>query len=545
MATVITATIGTSKIKVCEINDSLRVTTIEKAFTLDTPEGYVEDGKLLNIEGLAQIINEELAAQDITSKDIIFVLKSTKIVYKEVFVPFLKESKLKAMLKANASDYFPMDVENYVIAEKVMSQVVSTDGEKQLRVGLYAAAADMVEGYYRLAELMGKNIRNIESYNNATVAFLNKQVDAETSVVIHVHDDNSTVNIYKNNILELQRNVPYGKNVVVHAVMEKMNLTDREADELISTRGLIHSRFDGDEITESLRYFVNSITRVVDYYTSRSAENVVEKAYLTGEAENILGLDSLMANEFADNLTRIKKFRGVTVAPSFRFDAKMIAKYISCVGAVFEPVNFVPDKLEGVKKDMTIRYLLIGVAASLAIGIVALVVPIIQNISLRMDISDMEERIDAIKDVEVVVNNYYNSKDKLSDALNFAGITSSANDYLAEFLGALEKGMPSDVSIKGMTVNNGQVSISAVTSTKQSIAKFITQLNSMPGVSGVFVSSSAESKDEYGVISSSFSITFSFNSGIEEYINPESSAVGETPTEQETETETETEEEVE
>lgn len=539
MATVITATLGTSKIKVCEINNSLRVTTIEKAFTMDTPEGYIDDGRLLNIEGLAQVINDELLAQNITSKDIIFVLKSTKIVYKEVFVPVLKESKLKAMIKANASDYFPMDVENYIIADKIMSQVVTPDGEKQYRVGLYAAASDMVEGYYRLAELLGKNIKNIESYNNANVAFLNKQVDAETSVVIHVHDDNSTVNIYKNNILELQRNVPYGKNIVINAVMEKMNVTEKEAEEIISTRGLIHSRFDGDEITESLRYFINSITRVVDYYTSRSAENVVEKAYLTGEAENILGLDSLMANEFAENLTRIKKFRDITVAPSFRFDAKMIAKYISCVGAVYEPVNFVPDKLEGVKKDMTIRYLLIGVAASLGIGLVALTVPIIQNISLGMDISDMEEKIDAIKDVEVVVNNYYNSKDKLSDALNFAGITSSANDSLLEFFSALEKGMPSDISIKGMTVNNGQVSISAVTSTKQSIAKFITQLNSMPGVSGAFVSSSAESKDEYGVISSSFSITFSFNSGIEAYVNPETSTVEETQTEQETEGEVE------
>lgn len=539
MATVITATLGTSKIKVCEINNSLRVTTIEKAFTMDTPEGYIDDGRLLNIEGLAQVINDELLAQNITSKDIIFVLKSTKIVYKEVFVPVLKESKLKAMIKANASDYFPMDVENYIIADKIMSQVVTPDGEKQYRVGLYAAASDMVEGYYRLAELLGKNIKNIESYNNANVAFLNKQVDAETSVVIHVHDDNSTVNIYKNNILELQRNVPYGKSVVINAVMEKMNVTEKEAEEIISTRGLIHSRFDGDEITESLRYFINSITRVVDYYTSRSAENVVEKAYLTGEAENILGLDSLMANEFAENLTRIKKFRDITVAPSFRFDAKMIAKYISCVGAVYEPVNFVPDKLEGVKKDMTIRYLLIGVAASLGIGLVALTVPIIQNISLGMDISDMEEKIDAIKDVEVVVNNYYNSKDKLSDALNFAGITSSANDSLLEFFSALEKGMPSDISIKGMTVNNGQVSISAVTSTKQSIAKFITQLNSMPGVSGAFVSSSAESKDEYGVISSSFSITFSFNSGIEAYVNPETSTVEETQTEQETEGEVE------
>lgn len=541
MGTVITATLGKSKIKVCEMNTSLRVATIERAFTVDTPEGYVNDGRLLDIEGLAKFIGEQLTAHGIDSKDIIFVLKSTKIVYKEVFVPAFKMSKIKAMIRANSSDYFPMDITNYVIAEKVMSQVVTPEGDKQLRLALYAVEADMVESYYRLAELLGKNVKSIESYNNATVAFLNKQVDAETSVVIHVHDDNSTVSIYKNNVVELQRSVPYGKNVLIHAVMEKMNLPYEEADELISTKGILHSRFDGDEVTESLRYFVNSIKRVVDYYTSRSADNVIEKAYLTGEAENILGLDSLLVNEFTDVLTRIKKFRGIAVAPSFGFDAKMIAKYIACVGAVFEPVNFELEKVQVAKKDVSIRHLAIGAAASLVVGLGVLAFPIIQNITIKSDISDMEEKIDAIKDIEGVVNKYYTSKDKYTDALNFAGITSSANDSLSEFIMALEKGMPSDVSIRSMSVENGQVSISATTSTKQTIAKFITQLNNMPGVSGAFVASSSENKDENGVVVSSFSITFSFSSDIKSYVNPESSSGEESPTEETEETKGEVE----
>ena len=531
MATIITATIGKTKIKVCEINNSLRVTTIEKAFTIDTPQGAVEDGRILNIDAVAKAINDELMAQNIMSKEVIFVLKSTKIIYKEVFTPVLKPAKLKSMIQANATDYFPMDVDNYVIAEKIMAEVTQPDGTKQLRVGLYAASADMVDGYYKLAEALGKTLKNLESYNNATVAFLNKQVDKETSVVIHVHDDNSTVNIYKNNVLELQRNVPYGKKVVVNAVMEKMDISEEEATELLATRGLIHSRFDGDEITESLKYFVNSVTRVIDYYTSRSAENVVEKAYITGEAENILGLDSLMANEFADNLTRIKKFRDITVSPSFRFDAKMIAKYISCVGAVYEPVNFVPEKVAGAKKDRSVQYLVIGLVASLVIGIGLVAVPVIKYIAVKMDISDMEEKIDTVKDVEKIVNVYYNAKDKFSDASSFDTITSSANDYLGEFVAVLEKGMPSDISIRSMTVNNGQVTISATTSTKQTIAKFITQLKSIPGISGGFVSNSSESKDEYGVVTSSFNVTFSFNSQIKEYLEAKPVEDGETPTE--------------
>jgi len=92
---------------------------------------------------------------------------------------------------------------------------------------------------------------------------------------------------------------------------------------------------------------------------------------------------------------------------------------------------------------------------------------------------------------------------------------------LLEFIYALEKGQPSDVSIKSMSVANGQVSITAVTSTKQTIAKFITQLESMTGVEGVKVASTTEAKDEYGVVTSSFSIVCRFTSLIDSYVSSE------------------------
>ena len=78
--------------------------------------------------------------------------------------------------------------------------------------------------------------------------------------------------------------------------------------------------------------------------------------------------------------------------------------------------------------------------------------------------------------------------------------------------------MPSHISIRSMTVNKGVVQITGVTSTKQTVAKLITQLKSMPGVTDVFVPSSAETKDGYGVITTNFSISFSFNEDIVHYL---------------------------
>ena len=108
MATILTATIGTTKLKMCEIDCSKTQPYIEKALTVDLPQGYASDGRLLDIDGLTALIKDVLIRENMEAKEITFVLKCSKVVYKEVYTPVLKGKKLKEFIAANASDYFPM-----------------------------------------------------------------------------------------------------------------------------------------------------------------------------------------------------------------------------------------------------------------------------------------------------------------------------------------------------------------------------------------------------------------------------------------------------
>ncbi len=540
MSVLLTAHINNSSIKICEINHSPKMTVIKRAFKIKTPDGAIDDGRILDMNKIVTVINSEIARQSITAKEITFIINSSRIAVKEVYTPVLKPQKLKEMIRANASDYFPVNLEDYVMTEKVVSQVVSESGDKQLRVNVLIAPKEIVEQYHDLATKLGFTVKNIEHHSNAAVSLLKKQIGHETSVVLHVHDDATTVNIFKNNMLELQRTVPYGKNVVVQAVMDELKMDENTAEALISKDRLIHNSFDGDRITDSLRYLINSIVRVVDYYTSRNSDSPVERAYLTGESVNMRGLENLFANEFNFSVMQIMDFNGVTLSGDLDMDPKYISAYISCAGAVIDPVNFQIDKVATTKKkDRSVMYLLIAAGVSLVVGGVCVAIPGIQNLGVKSDIEDVNEKIDQIKDIEVVVDNYYEAKDKLTDVQVFKNMSSSANDYLLDFIYALEKGQASDVSIRSMKVQNGNVSITATTSTKQTIAKFIKQLKSMPGVTGVFVSNTSETKDVYGVVTSSFSMVCTFNSLIDEYATPEeeTTAEGETTVTEETEKE--------
>ena len=126
----------------------------------------------------------------------------------------------------------------------------------------------------------------------------------------------------------------------------------------------------------------------------------------------------------------------------------------------------------------------------------------------------MERNINAISDVEALVREYYDSADIAKDATNFANMTRGNNDVLLQFIEDLEEKQPSDISITSVTFNNGTVSMSAKTSNKQTIAKFIMQLKSIDNVSNVAVNSLSESKDQFGIVNSSFSLTCYFTNDI-------------------------------
>lgn len=510
MANILTISIEASHIKIAEVSNSKSI-TVNRIIRMKTPEGCYEDGQIKDYKSIAKALEEKLTSKGINTKDVFFSVFSTRIAMKEILTPVLNEKKLGALIEANATEYYPVDINDYILAHKVL-ETVTVDGEKQMRVLLMAAPKDIIVPYYKIARVNGYNIKNIDYLGNSSMQLLRKHVDKSVNLVVQLLEESTIVNIIKNNVLQLQRVIPYGKSVLVDAVMETKGITEEEANDLLSTEQLVHGSFDGDTITNSLRYMLNNIARVVDYYASKNPDAQVEKAYYIGD--HILGLDELLANEFAFPVKVIKKIKNVKPA-SAKLEATKMLGYIGCIGAVVDPANFVTkEKLEREQSERSFGMLRVLFYVAIAGSVALLAVPIVQFFTLQSEKNNLQKNIKELEDIEVLVNDYYQSKDIVTDASNFVALTSGNNDVLYEFIENLEAKQPSDISIRSINISDGVVSISAATSTKNTIAKFIMQLKEIPNVSSVAVSTIGETKDQYGVVYSTFSIMCTFHNDV-------------------------------
>lgn len=501
--------INNEYIKICEITKSGKNVTVHKTVTIPTPDECYEDGVLENIPDLAKAIKGIMDEHRFSSNNIAFSISSPRLATKEVLIPNVKGDKIAKIVQANATEYFPVNMDEYIIQHTFLEKV-EDQGQEKIKLMVAAVPSEVAESYYNLAKTLGLKVAFIDYAGNSTYQIMKQQIGPEVSLVIQVENDGTVINIFKENVLQLQRMVPYGKSMLVNAVMDKYGLKYDAATAKLQNETLLHSRFDGDEVTESLRYMASNINRVIDYFVSRSRVSI-QKAYLIGHSTSIKGFATLLSNELNMPIEKVERLKNIAMDKKAYVEEATLTSYVTNLGSVIDPVDFVPKRMveAGTKKENT-KMIITGFFGAVAVSALLIVIPLVQIVALNAQIGTLNKDVNKLSDVNGIVNEYYLAKDKYNDLSAFASLTSDSDDSLQNFVSYLEKNMPSDVTVTNFNVTSGTVSISGKSKSKDSIAKFIQQLQKSSAISNVDVPSITETKSNTGAVEASFSISCVF-----------------------------------
>ncbi len=511
---VLTIDITNESITITEVTASEKKTsTVHNAIIFETPEDAYEDGFIRDKERIAEAIKSQLAANGITNKNAIFVLTSTKIVNREVLVPFVKENKIKGIINANSSEYFPVNIEDYTVSHSVLETVTDEENNKQLRVLAVAAPTSMVRSYYEVAALAGLKVVALDYIGNAMLQLIKTQTSENmTTMVIQLGSESTILNIVKGDILLLQRTVPYGTNVVVNEVMDAKGVDATTAMTLLQNERLITVDFDDNAITGSFRYLINNIGRVMDFFASKNPDKPIDDVFLTGDGALIKGIDGLfkvqlnVSTRVMDSLFNIK------------FDPKIDLKIYNPVylmvpiGAAFAPMGFTiseggaSGKKEG-QMDTTPLVVAFLILAVLVAGGLTAVSFVLKN-QAQTELDDVNKKIASIQDIETIVKDYENAESVYVDAMSMYSYTKNLNENVVTFITALEEKMPKGTDITAFESDSTGVSISGTATEYDDIAGLAISLKEIDCIDNSFIGSITENVDEdTGKITYDFTVT--------------------------------------
>lgn len=521
-----------TQIRVGEVEISGRKGRMLQCFCVPVPQGSVEDGQIRDTKGLGELLRQQLNERGIRTKKAWFVTGSTRIASREVQIPLVKKSRIQSIIEANATDYFPIDVTKYVMSYIILGitgekgkkgeeaeQKKAADQERQYRLMVYASPKAISTAYYEFAQSAGLNLAGITYTGNTVYQTVQEEYTSGAHILIKVELENTGISIIRDGKLSFQRNINYGIESAVETIRSFPQFGDRlevqDALQLLSEKKWIYPSLDGQigeepdsvksEVTESLRYLVGNISRIMDYYISRNGDVNFESIVLCGMGGQVQGLAELLTQELGQKVELLTKITRYSVPDTNKHEGLFL--YIAVMDPVKSGLNLMEKtgrKQKEVKETLSGAWVVFGVGALAAVALAAAGVG--ARIYQTHEQDRLNQRIAEEQSIEDVYAAYNNAKSQYDNFQSMYAYTNTPNEGLEAFIQEMEEKMPSSITVETFSSTGSQVSFSMRVASKSEAANTLIQLRTFDSLSSVTTTGIDEGED--GTVTMSVTCTY-------------------------------------
>lgn len=535
---VLSIEIGNSFTKICEIDYKVKKPKVYKVLTVETPEGVVVDGMLQPTQEYADHLVNALGTNGIRTKRVIFTISSTRVASREVQIPNVKASKIEALVKTNANDYFPVDLTQYEIGHYLAGGLTE---EGKLRIMALAVPKALLDSYYQLAQMCGWEVECFDYSSNSLYQILRDEKSEKVTMMIKIDENSTIVTVLSAGKVLLQRTVAYGVQDAIetmiasgaYAVSNPMSAVERFQKKTCLNR-VLHpgdklweenaGRWEDEDagnaevtaarqkITSSLEPLIVGVSRVIDFYDSRNSNTPIERTYVTGLGGSFSGMSKLFTNCLERKVHTLSDMDD-KIGMSKAIRSTRPAAYISCLGAVLAPVGLI-DKSQQKAKGMTVvsgtnytfvsvAVLVLGVILSIAMAVTSLTRyfgTVAENVALQA-------RVEELQPAQTVYNEYLSAAAQYDKYEYLYAYTETPNENLVEFINELEQILPDSFWTNSFSSDDTGISMTVTVAGKPAAAETIKNIRNMKSMEEVTVSGITDNTDEAGNSTVTFSIS--------------------------------------
>ena len=511
---------------------------VHEAFAFRTPEHAVEDGYIRDKDSFAKALKAELARRQIYEKSVVFTLSSSKVVTREVIIPYVKDNKIKGIIDAQSRDYFPMDISGYTISYSKM-EVLEEDGKKQLKLLLVAIPDNLLSNYVSFAELAGLKVETFDYIGNGCVQLLCDSF-LEDAVVIQLEEQATVISIIENKKLAFQRVTPYGYGATISAVIEHpiLGVEDEEkAFDFLLTHNVLYNKpvmqemanaqerelkqtqanEAYEDLAEALRYHLRIANTALDYYQNQIKKEFVGNVYVVGDGSRFAGVQKLFAQELPLPLQKIdfstvidlrsKKEKeakkenyqdpAAENAPETQPRAATPVGFLSVIGAAVHPLDAKPKEMQEAdskKNDLHTAYVLL--AGSLLLSMLLILGSSVRQLVAYTQHRQLSDRLDELAYVKQTYDESAKIQAQEQVYVNLDQATVTKNEKLLPLIEQLEKELPSDIKVESIQTDADTVSINLSSEKQIVVGQMLLNFQKVTLLSDLSIPSMSEQTDE-------------------------------------------------
>ena len=528
--------IGTSVVRLAEIQKKGKNIEVLKTFVFDTVDDATKDGKVRVSDEIITSLREGIDASGILSTDVYFVVESTKILFKQVELPAVKNSMIQSTLELSFSEIFPVDELLYHISY-VLERRYEKNGQKMMALDVFAIPNDLSESYYNISVALGLNAKGLTDTSRSIISLFPESFKGRNVAMVNINEHLSTLTISVDGDMIFNKTIPHGiydaLRQIKNSTLTNEDITMTEAAEHLYMKNILMKQLpsyisDDAREEEQLRYSVTTsiITLVKSIEATFAAFLAKEKIsiqefQLSGLGAGFAGISQLLAHEFGIPVTIVQVSDKLKVSVEAADEPLLLSCY-PCIGASLDKLTFfTPEEKAGgeVARKKQIDRILMGVGLSIcAVSTAISGVSWFITAGEKMDAEDtnnmLNKRIEELREmgVEVAFNNYTAAENYNKNVLDIYENTRSQNEEMTIFLEELERKLPQQARATSLKLTPASAEVSIIAEDKFVAAGVLHLLRHLETVNSMDCDGVSEDETTHEV---SFVVRFNLKSALE------------------------------
>lgn len=308
--------ISSSAIKMVELSrmDNKGGVKVERYAIEPLPRDAVVDGKVVNIEAIADTMRKAWRKMGTTTKLVAMALPTAAVITKKIILPAnLSEQEMEVQVESEANQYIPFALEEVNLDFQVIGP--SPSGADEVEVLIAASRKELVEDRVACAQAAGlkASVMDIESYAaQAAFELVETQLPAsgrdQCVTLVDVGANVMNVVVMRNDQTVYSREQAFGGSALTQEIVRVYGMSFEEA-EISKRSGSLPENYETEVLGPFLDSFAQEVSRALQFFFTSTQYTQVDHIVLSGGCATLHGIsqtvfaqtqvDTMVANPFS------------------------------------------------------------------------------------------------------------------------------------------------------------------------------------------------------------------------------------------------------
>lgn len=284
--------IGTSSIKVAEMDVSRGSATLQKFAMVETPKAGMAIGDIVDVNPLSEAVRFVCDQAKIKFKKTSTGLWGSSVIVKKISIPKVEKSFVAEQIRWEAEQYIPYEVADVNLDFQILNS--TSGGSDSMDILLVAAKKDQIMKYIEIVESAGQelSIIDVSGFALGNIFEFNYPKNKETVGLLDIGAHYTNFVVLQGQDIIFCRDISAGGALYSAEIQKAMRINFEEAESL--KLSAVYNNSIPEDLSSVIQganeVYCDDLSATVEFFYNTTPDIQISRLYVTGGASRTPGI---------------------------------------------------------------------------------------------------------------------------------------------------------------------------------------------------------------------------------------------------------------